>query len=76
MSKFYTIIKKEKNKYNFVEKVNDKEYNHLNFFIHDYFFGARRQFEITVEILFGITYQKTEYLMERMKLSSQLKFPH
>lgn len=27
MSKFYTIIKKEKNKYNFVEKVNDKEYN-------------------------------------------------
>lgn len=27
MSKFYTIIKKEKNKYNFVEKVSDKEYN-------------------------------------------------
>lgn len=27
MSKFYSIIKKEKNKYNFVEKVNDKEYN-------------------------------------------------
>ena len=27
MSKFYTIIKKEENKYNFVEKINDKEYN-------------------------------------------------
>lgn len=27
MSKFYTIIKEEKNKYNFVEKVSDKEYN-------------------------------------------------
>lgn len=27
MSKFYTIIKKEKNNYDFIEKVNNKEYN-------------------------------------------------